>query len=338
MSNNSTLAYVKSFIPGLANQATATNIATNNKSGRLFNIFGAISSPAGTTAAATTASMGLGAGWGSSLAQMVSYVIGILVVLFVILIFVHYFITPVFSLHPGAPGMIPVPGWDDGVLYWENTNPSQILNKDLPIQNQYCGYSLTMDMFIENPLQFSKQPRILFSRGGNRLNPPSGDTVLGVMNQYNLVVGLLPDTNDMIVSVLNKDYNMENVIVSNVPIQEPFRLGIVLMEQALEVYMNGHLVKTRTFSATPMDVKGDIYPATGVEANIAKIRNLKIWSRILTTSEIRYAKPALSKAEDFNPSPIPSSTSCSAPSAEQNVAQRMLKLSVDTVSDGTSLY
>ncbi len=326
MSNNSTLAYVKSFIPGLANQGTTP---TNNKSAATqpFNIFSAITGATGATVAANTAQR-------SSFGQIAVYVLAIVVVLFVILLFVHFFITPVFQTHPGAPGIIPVPGWDDGVLYWEYTNPSQILNKDLPIHSQYFGYSLFMDMFIENPMQFSKQPRILFSRGGNRINPPTGDTVLGVMNQYNLVVGLLPDTNDMIVSVLNKDHNMENVIVPNVPIQEPFRLGIILMEQALEVYVNGRLIKTRTFSATPMDVKGDIYPATGVEANIAKIRNLKIWSRLLTTTELREADPSLSSMNDFGGTrPIPTSTTCSASaleSARQAVTQRMEKLSAET--------
>jgi len=155
------------------------------------------------------------------------------------------------------------------------------------------------------------------------------------MNQYNLVVGLLPDTNDMIVSVLNKDHNMENVIVPNVPIQEPFRLGIILMEQALEVYVNGRLIKTRTFSAAPMDVKGDIYPAMGVEANIAKIRNLKIWSRLLTTTELRYAKPVLSSTKNFGQTrPIPASTSCAFSATTQpSVVQRMEKLSVETVPE-----
>lgn len=266
-----------------------------------------------------------GVGEGSSITRIVSYVFAIVIILFIILLFVHFFITPIFSLHPGAPGIIAVPGWDDGVLFWSYTNPSQILNRDLPIHSMNCGYSLIMDILIQNPMQFSKQPRVFFSRGGNRVNPPTGDTLLGIMNQYNVAIGLLPDTNDLIVSVLNKNNHMENVIVSNVPIQESFRLGVVVMENALEVYMNGRLIKTRTFSAVPMDVKGDIYPAMGVEANMAKIRNLKIWPRILTTSEIRYAKPERSPSSIFEASPIPTSTSC--------VSQRMMQLSVDTVPE-----
>jgi hypothetical protein len=131
---------------------------------------------------------------------------------------------------------------------------------------------------------------------------------------------------------------MESVVISNVPIQEPFRLGMVVMEQAMEVYINGHLMKTRAFNAPPKDVKGDIYPAAGIEANVIKVRNLKIWARLLTVSEIRQATPKLSTAKDFGAGPMPSSTSCSTSasttmtSAEKDM-DRFKKLSVDSVSD-----
>lgn len=248
---------------------------------------------------------------GSPIKRVMAYVFAIVIVLFVILLFVHWFIRPIFKLHPGGSGIIPVPGGDDGVLFWNKGSSTQLENKDLPIQAQSFGYSLIMDMFIVNPLQFSKHPRLLFSRGAALKATPSGDLLLGILDNYNLVVGLLPDTNDLIVSVLNKDNNMENVIVSNVTIQEPFRLGIVVMEQALEVYLNGHLLKTRTFDAPPKAVLGDIYPASGIESNIAKIRNLKIWSRILPTGEIRESTPALMSAKDFGATAMPAtSTSC----------------------------
>jgi hypothetical protein len=241
---------------------------------------------------------------------MAAYLFSIIVVLFIILLFVHYFIAPVFSLHPGAPGIIPVPGWDDGVLFWNKGDTALIKNDSLPISNMYFGYSMIMDLFVENPFQFSKNYRVIFSRGGERLKAPSGDTLLGTLTGYNLAVSLLPDTNDMIVSILNSKNNMENVIISNVPVQQSFRLGIVVMEHALEVYINGELAKTRTFSAMPLDTKGDIQQASGIETNVAKIKNLKIWPRILTTSEIRYAKPALSTSSDFGGGSIPASTAC----------------------------
>jgi hypothetical protein len=246
----------------------------------------------------------------STLNRILAYGLAILIVIFVILLFVHFFIRPIFQMYPGGPGIIPVPGGDDGVLFWNKGSSAQIQNKDLPIADQYFNYSIQMDMFIQNPVQFSKNVRVLFSRGATQRQIPSGDSILGVLDNYNLVAGLLPDTSDLIVSVLNKDNNMENVIVPNIPVQEPFRLHIVLMEQALEVYLNGHLMKTRAFDAPPKHVAGDIYPAMNVEANIAKIRNLKIWSRIITTGEVRESKPSLLSAKDFDATPMPSSTSC----------------------------
>lgn len=265
----------------------------------------------------------------SPIKRIMAYVLAIVIVIFIILLFVHWFIRPIFKLHPGGSGIIPVPGGDDGVLFWKNGNTGQLINSTLPIQSISAGYSMIMDMFIVNPLQFSKHPRVLFSRGATVKAAPSGDLLLGVLDNYNLAVALLPDTNDMLVSVLNKDNNMENVLVSNVTIQEPFRLGIVVMDQALEVYINGHLLKTRAFSAPPKSVVGDIYPAAGIEANIVKVRNLKIWTRILTTSEIRESTPSLATADDFGAGPMASSTSC----APQNMDSLLQMSGVNNVLD-----
>lgn len=252
-----------------------------------------------------------------SLGQIVSYVFAILIILLIISLFVHFFITPIYRFHPGAPGIISIPGFDDGKLFWNTSNVGQIKSVDLPIQNMVDGYSFIVDVFIENPLQFSRHPRIIFSRGAVLRETPTNDnTLLSVFDNYNLAIALLPDTNDMIVSVLNKDNNMENVIIPNVPVQEPFRVGVILMEQALEVYMNGYLMKTKTFHAAPKNVKGDIFPASGIEANMAKLRTLKIWPRLLTSAEMRDTQPSITKASDFGAGPIPgTSTACAPPIA-----------------------
>jgi len=282
-----------------------------------------------------------GSGTGSNIARILSYLLAIFIVIMVILLFINYFVTPIFRLRPGGPGIIPIPGFDDGKLFWNRNNAGQILNKNLPIISQSFGYTINLDVFIQNPLQFSRHPRIFFSRGATKTETPSGDTLLGILSNYNIVAGLLPDTNDLIVSVLNKDNNMETVVIPNIPIQEPFRLSMVVMEQALEVYVNGHLMRTRSFGAPPKSVEGDIYPAAGVEANIVKVRNLKIWSRILTTSEIREARPALSTTKDFGAGPMPSSSTCSTSASNtmtsiEKAMDRFTKLSVDSVSDISS--
>ena len=169
----------------------------------------------------------------SSISRILSYVFAIFIVILVILLFIHFFITPIFKLRPGAPGLIPVPGMDDGTLFWNKTTAAQIQNKDLPISSLSYGYSLNMDVFIQNPLQFETAPRIFFTRGAQYKAKPDGDSILGVLSNYNLAVALMADTNDMIVSVLNNSNNMENIVVSNVPIQEPFRLGIIVIEHGI---------------------------------------------------------------------------------------------------------
>jgi hypothetical protein len=267
--------------------------------------------------------------------QILSYLFGIAIVIFIIMLFVHFFITPVFSLQPGAPGIFVVPGLDDGVLFWNKSSPGILPNKGLPIQNMDYGYSFIIDFFIENPhVHFSKHPRILFRRGGTLHSKPTGDTLLGLVDNYNVIAALLPDTNDLMISVLNSDNNTENAIISNVPVQEPFRIGVVIMDYAMEVYVNGHLMKTRSFSAVPKSVKGDIYPISGTESSMAKMRNLKIWSRALTSSEIRYAEPSMSTGNDFGSGQMSTTSSCGALDDFDNVTTD----TYDTVSSSVKLF
>ncbi len=288
-------------------------------------------------------STGVSVGTRSSIARILSYLLAIIVVILVILLFINFFITPIFKLTPGGPGIIPVPGFDDGVLFWSSTNAGMILNKDLPIVAQSFGYTINLDVFVQNPLQFSTAPRVFFSRGATQKQKASGDTMLSVLDNYNLAAALLPDTSDLLVSVLNVHNNMENILVPNISVQEPFRLTMVVMEQALEVYINGHLVKTRMFSAPPKDVKGDIYPSTGTEINVVKVRNLKIWNRILSIGEIQQATPTLSTGSSFGAAPMSSSSTCASPSGNvitsktQKILDRYSKLSVDSVSDDSKL-
>jgi len=252
--------------------------------------------------------------------KWLAYILAIVICLFVILIFIHYTITPVFQLHPGGSGFIRVPGFDDGALYWQSSKVSDIMNSKTVVASLYQNYSFTLDIFITDPMQFSKAPRILFCRttsppttGASALSllPGSSSTLTSILPVYNIAVALTPDTNDLIVSVLSADNNMENILLSNVPVQTPFRLGVVLMEKALEVYVNGNLMKTRAFASAPMAVLGNFYPPQGDNTTIAKVENLHIWPRVLTPSEIRAATPAVSSAASFNAPPPKTGASCS---------------------------
>lgn len=249
------------------------------------------------------------------LKQGMAYLFGIAIVIFIIMLFIHFFITPIFSSQPGAPGIITLPGLDKGVLFWNKSSPEVIPNSMLPIQNMEYGYSFIMDIFIVNPhVHFSNHPRILFRRGGTLHPTPTGDTLSGMIDDYNIVGALLPDTNDLLISVLNTSNNTENVIIPNIPVQETFRLGVVLMNQAMEVYVNGHLMKTRTFVTPPKSVKGDFYPLNERETPLAKLQNFKVWPSILSSPEIRYAKPDMPSSSQMA-SGMPQTAMCSGSSS-----------------------
>ena len=304
--NDTLLGKVSSWMEKKPEAPSSTPSSSTGVAGLFGRLYSNTKAGIATTGVAATNAIASSTGVnGFQLSSMIAYVFAILCVLLIIVLFVHFFITPIFRLRPGTPGLIPVPGFDDGILYWSSSS-ALLPNASLPIRSQSYGYSFHVDIFIENPLAFSPHPRLLFHRGGVPKETPSGTTLLSILKRYNVAVALTPDTNDLIVSVLNKNHGMENSVLSNVPVQTPFRLSMVIMEQGMEVYLNGQLVKTRRFEAPPLDITGDIVPIPG----LATLRQLKLWGRILSASEIREATPALTTAKDFNLGPIPSSTSC----------------------------
>lgn len=252
-----------------------------------------------------------GDGWLPILGRIGAYLFSIVFVILAI----SFFITPIIKLRPGDPGLIYLPLKDDGVLFWPKGKDNEIDNKLLPISEVSYNYSLMMDVLIQDPNAFSRNIRLIFARAPTyqSTTPTSSTIPTELLSNYNLMVGLMPDTNDMIVSVLNKDSNSENAIIQNIPIQEVFRLGIVVMENTLEVYINGHLVKTRSYLSPPKAITGSITGGAGKDITVAKLRNLKIWNRVLRTAEIRESPPRISTYEEMSGTSAPTTSgSCSA--------------------------
>jgi hypothetical protein len=296
--------------------ANASATATANvKSSNLFkeppklptNVFGSLKTTAMAYAPALPGALALpGAG---SFKQIFAYLLAIIIIIGIILVVIHTFITPIFQFQPGAPGIIPV-GMDDGKLFWDKGNKTEtIKEKGIIIEGTHQNYSLNIDIFIENPADFANIPRLLFSRGGvpTTPTPTTSDTILSILSDYNFAVALKPDTTDVIVSVLDSATQSQEVIINNAPVQKPFRLGIIIMEKALEVYMNNQLISSKPLQNPPKAATGDIIVPT---TSYAKMRNLKIWNRVLSSPEIRNASPAITSASDFLAEPIKSTTTC----------------------------
>lgn len=266
---------------------------------------------------------------GTSWKGVLGYGFAILLVILVILLLVNYTITPIFRMFPGGKGIIPVPGGDDGgKVYWKpgKKTPAVLEDKDTNVAGIYENWSFTLDFMIKNPMTgvTGNNPRLLFHRGG-RIIPQTSSapatrngTILSILDGYNVAIALLPNTTDMVVSVLNADRNMENVILPNVPVQTPFRVGVIIMDTTMEVYINGALARTRTMAAPPMPNAGNFTPPQGADAELAKVGNLHLWPSQITPSQIRYASPSLMTVKKKDKSDIPT-PSCSTSSAEKDI-------------------
>jgi hypothetical protein len=243
---------------------------------------------------------------------IVGYLLSVSVILLMILLLVHYFVRPIFQLSPGGPGFIPVPGLNDSELFWK---PGVVASPIKDIQTNLAGkvtnWTFTLDITILNPLTFSNKNRPIFMRGST-LEPEPGmkGKSLDVLNLTNITVALKPDTTDLVIILMNSHNNEEPIVIPNVPVQTPFRLGVVIMDMAMEAYINGRLIKTRTLDASPRQSTGDFIPPQGTMTDLARVNNLQLWNRVLSPSEIRYSKPALETAKSTDINLIPSVTVC----------------------------
>lgn len=247
-----------------------------------------------------------------NIGQYAMYFFSILLVLFAILMFINYFITPIWQLNPGGPGVIPLPGFNDSTLYWQNVKDEQPINDASGGMEKNVQYwSMSLDIFVSDAITTDTSPRIIFARcPNNSIHLRQSIIITDSITDYNLVMALMPGTNDLLVSALNINNNSENVIIPNVPIQKPFRVGVILFDTLMEVYVNGMLYQTKQFDA-PIKVVGGYFrptPSSNIN-NTVKVKNLIVWKRSISAGEMRYAKPLLAKASEFDPSSMESESS-----------------------------
>lgn len=247
----------------------------------------------------------------------VTYYIGmILIVLFVILLVVHYTgIYPVFSFMEGDGGYIPIVRTNDAQIVWTDGPARADLNanvtKILP-----CSFTVQQDIYLENETTIGSKRRVFFYRSKKYI-PSDGtssintDDLLALYPDSNLLMYLLPNTNDLVVSAVTRDgdgtiHLESSPTVLNVPIRKPFRLTVVFLPQVLEVYMNGKLFGTKTFKYPPIQTSSDFWGPPEAFRGTVKTMNFAYWDRPLMAMEVLKTPPALPDASLFNPSDMPS--------------------------------
>lgn len=240
--------------------------------------------------------------------------IGIFVI-FCILLVVHYTITPIFTFSFGDKGLLPLSDTSDGQLVWTTGPVAADLSANF-IRILPNSFTVQMDVYVESERTVGKFDRIVFYRALRPVTPNNADTI---MNQYpdtNLIVRLLADTNDLVVSAitLQDPGNLQTATLEstptilNVPMRQPFRITIVLLPQLLEVYLNGKLFGTKTFRYTLKSSPAYFFGPPDIYRTSVRIMNIQYWNRGLNAREVRNAGPALPDVSLFGPLPAPGQT------------------------------
>jgi len=128
------------------------------------------------------------------------------------------------------------------------------------------------------------------------------DTILRLNPNFNLMIYLDRIKNDMFISTLTvnpknaADSYIETIDIANIPIRKAIRVGIMLGARVMEVYVNGYLVRSKTYTNPLRSVVGQFQPPSDdILSNTARVRNFRLWKRPLNPSEFR----AYGGAEDL---------------------------------------
>jgi len=244
------------------------------------------------------------------------YVGMILFVLIIILVVLQYTgIFQTFSFMDGDGGYIPIRKTNDAQITWDSGPVAADLSGNvtgiLP-----CSFTVQQDIFIENETVMGSKRRVFFYRSANPVIPGSNtDDLIKSYPESNLLMYLLPNTNDLVVSAITEDkdkvlYLESAPTVLNVPIRQPFRLTVVFLPQVLEVYINGKLFATKTFRHRPKETSSYFWGPPDLFRNTVRVMNFTYWDRPLMAMEVPKTPPAIPDASKFNPSGLPAA-SCS---------------------------
>jgi len=209
--------------------------------------------------------------------------------------------------------------YQSGYLFWP---PSKIFsNLVVPLKNDIPdfhddSFSMLLDVILLNSRNYNTTEgpyRQIVHRGSadlakaddanglapagflaNVINQPLPP--FGLPKRMNPGVFLDPNTNDLLVfvdSALGSQTFRESVRIADIPLDTPFRIGIIISNRVVEVYINCRLEVTKVLSGIPKRVEREWYGLAGSAAAQAQIQNLYIWNKPLTAIDMRPLCPTI---------------------------------------------
>jgi len=266
-------------------------------------------------------------GVNSGVIQYLYYLILVIVIVLLVLVIVNYTLYPIFRTVPGGKGFIPIPGTDDSKLFWLSSQSIQPIHESkTPVAKLVQNWSYLLDIQVDNPTANTGAPRILFLRGSAQKPAKTfteSDTILKIAPDFNTAIYLDKLTNDLYVAIqtiasskvssttgtsasknISKQVFVETIPIQNIPVRKSVRIGVMISSNIFEVYINGYLIRSKTFTAPVREITGSFYPPSDtILSNTARVKNLRIWNRTLSPAEFRsYGSPM-----DFDLKDIPDS-------------------------------
>lgn len=120
----------------------------------------------------------------------------------------------------------------------------------------------------------------------------------GLPSRMNPGIFVDPNINDIIVFVDTMNgatpYR-ESVRIVDVPLDIPFRLGVVVNGQVLEVYLNCKLEVTKVLAGVPREIENEWYGISGRANAQAQIQHMMLWTFPLAAEEVRSLCPDMPK-------------------------------------------
>jgi hypothetical protein len=239
----------------------------------------------------------------------------------------------------------------DAARYWKPEglyNNLQVAKKHLMPDFSDDEYSLNMEIVLDNTRNYwnANGPyRHIAHRGSHDLIQEGAENdsniitmcsmatsaklpPFGLPKRMNPGILLDPNVNDILVFVDTSngaETFRESVRIRDIPLDIPFRLGIVVNERVLEVYFNCKLEVTKLLTHKPKKVENKWFGVAGAASANAQVQNLYLWKRVLVSNDMRYLCPPLSKFKFPKKPPCPDKAT--GPGTEQeNVATKQVNI------------
>jgi hypothetical protein len=255
---------------------------------------------------------------GTGFVRILMYFIAGILVIGILLLGVDQWVTPIFKKSPGAPGYIAIPGNDLSEMYWQKLSKVSniIIGTPAPpppvagitqvpplsttsIEGQ-SSYSLSMDVLIQDEypqaLGIGQDQRVFFILSSTIDNPT-------------IRIGLDNEKNTVYITTFDANGLQQSVVLDNVPIHVPFRIGIVITSYILEGYLNGLLVMTRQLKSPPkLPSTGDkIFAPSNIKIGSTvlsrgiSVLNMRIFGYVTSSEEMKARMGDLASISLFNP-------------------------------------